>query len=1063
MASNHTYDPDDEGRADDGASGPRSKGDEASRYVLGETLGEGGMGVVRRGLDTRLGREVAIKVLTHAHAAAQARFVAEAKVTAALEHPNVVPVHDIGVDEEGRPFLVMKWVRGRSLSALSDQLHPRDALELFRKVCDAVAFAHSRGVLHRDIKPENVMIGEFGEVTLLDWGLAYSMGRAPEGGSQVAGTPAYMAPEQVAGALDSLDARTDVYGLGAVLYELMVRAPPFAGPTKEVLAQVRQGALQPPRRRRPTVSRELEAIILRAMSPRPEDRYPSVLALRADIDAVLDHRPLVGLRSTWAERLTKWATRHRGAVRAAGAVGAAALLVLLLGVGQYTRAVGEARDDAVAEAERARQAELEALRGLLRAQVGRADALVLQGEHAEAARALADAERALAETSPSNRARVDRRALDLARSAHTLDGPLPVATCRPHGNAAVLALGLGPDHQRALSFGADGRLVAWDLADCEERGALALSLPAFAAAARADAEGDQVIVAVEGGVMLGRLGEGWSALIPSATRPWRVGFNDAGPWVADGVGGAFQVVNGALEPLPEPGVARWTPGPSPAVALAVTTGSDPHAGGVWVDGVEKLRSMGANDVAVTDDRSVALVASSALVEALSVDTQAALWTLRGDPTRLVGVAPGGRLGWRLGFDGALTVFNLRDGVGEHHFVGPAQVNTVATSEDARIIALGGTSGEVHVFLRPIRGGRRVPLTEVTSQGVAVSPDGERVAVTDDDGVVTLADLPTGAALWRWQGATDQAARQVKFSPDGRRLAVAKREEGIILLTAATGQAERVVPMPHKVVAVDWSGPDRLVTVTGDGALWVINPDDGATRRLGVHLKGASWDTTILSPARVVIAGHLDSDGERLVIDLDTGAVVQRLSGGAPAYHHAVSPDGRTLAVGNQRGEVELWDLQRGVLTSTLQADSGPTMAVAFSPDGALLATAGFSERVMLWDPSTGERLRAEAQHIGPALNLCFTPDGAALLSTGADGGIAVLPLTMHTRWAEAVADLRQGVIARARALARLGWWERLHAAQDAAVAAGAEDDLRARARARWMVSRDDAAIGALLR
>ena len=114
------------------------------------------------------------------------------------------------------------------------------------------------------------------------------------------------------------------------------------------------------------------------------------------------------------------------------------------------------------------------------------------------------------------------------------------------------------------------------------------------------------------------------------------------------------------------------------------------------------------------------------------------------------------------------------------------------------------------------------------------------------------------------------------------------------------------------------------------------------------------------------------------------------------------------------------------------------MAVAFSPDGALLATAGFSERVMIWDAVTGERLRAEAQHKGPALNLCFTPDGAALLSTGADGGVAILPLTLHTRWTEAVADLGRGAIPRALALARLGWWEQLHAALDAAVAAGGQ-------------------------
>ena len=966
MSTNRTYNPDDEDSPlGEGPSAGAPRGDDGpARYTLGETLGEGGMGVVRRGLDTRLGREVAIKVLTHQNASAHARFVAEAKVTAALEHPNVVPVHDIGVDEEGRPFLVMKWVRGRSLSALTGHLDPHDALDTFRKVCDAVAFAHARGVLHRDIKPENVMVGEFGEVTLLDWGLAHSLGRAPAGGSQVAGTPAYMAPEQVAGRLDALDIRTDVYGLGALLYELMVHAPPFAGPTVEVLAQVQQGALPPPRRRRPEISREIEAIILRAMSPRPEDRYASVLALRADIDAVLTHRPLVGVRSTWAERLMKWATRHRAAVRAAGAVGAAALALLLVGVWMYTRAVGDARDLAVAEAERARQAELDALRGLLRAHVGRADALVLQEEHAEAARALAEAERALAETGPTSRAQVDRRALDLAWSAHTLEGPLPVAICRPHGDKQVHALSLGPDHQRALSFGADGRLVEWELADCAERGALSVEGSTGLAATRAGVNGAEVIVSVPGGVRLGRLGVGWSPLIPVAGPLWRVGFDAEGPWVANAEGVAH-VVNGALRPLPGPGVERWFPGPAPGAALAVTTGATPHAGGVWIDGVERVQRMGANDVAVTDDLSFALIATSMQVEAHDLNTNTMVWTRDGDPTRAVGVAPGGRLGWRLGFDNALKVFSLREGAVLAHFVGPERVLTVATSEDARIVALGGQNGEVHVFLRPLRAARRLPLTTTVSQGIAVSPDGERVVVTDEDGGVTLADLPTGAVLWRWRDTTDQAARQVAFSPDGRLIALAKRQGGIVVLRVATGQAERVVPMPQKVVAVDWAGPDRLATVTGDGALWTVQPHDGATRRLGVFLSGASWDVTALGDDRVVIAGHLDAKGERLVVDLNTASVLLRMQGDAPAYHHAVSPDGRTLAVGNQHGELELWDLQSGLRTRTLQADGGPTMAVAFSPDGALLATAGFSERVMIWDAVTGERLRAEAQHKGP--------------------------------------------------------------------------------------------------
>ena len=197
------------------------------RYTLGDAIGAGGMGEVFTAHDRTLRRDIAVKVLRRAGPVARERFAAEAQVTAQLDHPNIVPVHDLGTLADGRPFLAMKHVRGASLREWLDR-NPRPDLEarldVLRRVCDAMAFAHAQGVLHRDLKPENVMVGAFGEVLVMDWGLArpitptgstdagplhvdrFEAGalRTRDGG--VAGTPAYMAPEQAAGKLAELDA-----------------------------------------------------------------------------------------------------------------------------------------------------------------------------------------------------------------------------------------------------------------------------------------------------------------------------------------------------------------------------------------------------------------------------------------------------------------------------------------------------------------------------------------------------------------------------------------------------------------------------------------------------------------------------------------------------------------------------------------------------------------------------------------------------------------------------------------------------------------------------------------
>lgn len=267
----------------------------AHRYVRRAALGRGGMGEVELVLDRGIDRKVAIKRLLRTDAADVARFVEEARIVGRMEHPNIVPVHDIGVDAQGRAYFVMKYVEGDTLLAVIDKLARGDAethrrfpferrLDLFQGLLRALQYAHEHGVLHRDLKPSNIMIGEFGEVMLMDWGIACGFGErsgtAP--GPSFAGTLGYMSPEQAHGR-DDLDPRSDIYGAFVVLYELLTLrpwVPPAERTPEQLLSDGREppspidasftGSVQPP------VPTELRHFLRRGLQPDRARRFAGV-------------------------------------------------------------------------------------------------------------------------------------------------------------------------------------------------------------------------------------------------------------------------------------------------------------------------------------------------------------------------------------------------------------------------------------------------------------------------------------------------------------------------------------------------------------------------------------------------------------------------------------------------------------------------------------------------------------------------------------------------------------------------------------------------------------------
>jgi serine/threonine protein kinase/WD40 repeat protein len=316
------------------------------RYAFGEVLATGGLGLVRRGEDRRLGRPVAIKELLRDSPQAARRFALEAAITARLQHPGIVPLYDLGWQGEGKPYYCMQLVDGDSLEAkIASAIGLAERLRLVEHViavADAIAYAHERQIIHRDIKPANVLVGRFGETIVIDWGLAKDLsgtmlaaldGSHADAGADsssdmteagtIMGTPRYMSPEQARG--EAVDMRSDVYSLGALLYHVLAGEPPFAGGSrKDLLHRVLTGQLRPLADIEPAIPTELAAIAERAMDMRPEHRYPSAAALAEDLRSFQAGRLVSAHSYSLGQMLGRWLWRHRVGV------GASVLSVLTL-------------------------------------------------------------------------------------------------------------------------------------------------------------------------------------------------------------------------------------------------------------------------------------------------------------------------------------------------------------------------------------------------------------------------------------------------------------------------------------------------------------------------------------------------------------------------------------------------------------------------------------------------------------------------------------------------------------------------------------------------------------
>jgi eukaryotic-like serine/threonine-protein kinase len=1000
-------------------------------YEIQGEQGRGGIGVVYRARDVRLDRVVALKELQRPDRSAQARFESEMRITARLQHPGVVPVHEAGRWATGEPFYAMKFVEGRPLSEIIEERRTlAERLALLPNlvaVADTVAYAHGQGIIHRDLKPSNIILGAFGETVVVDWGLAKDVSeREPvpvdDGPFRTAaspsltrtgvviGTPAYMAPEQARG--EDVDPRSDVYSMGALLYHVLAGSPPYTSHTAgDALMKILSGPPPPVEIVEPAVPSELATIVSKAMARAPAQRYGTAKELVEDLRRFHTGQLVSAHAYSRRDLFSRWLRKHRVVVSMALV---ALVAVGAIGVISVTRIVRE-RERAQREQSLAEAAQ--------RSSEQRANALILlqargqlDRDPAAAVAWLKQYPIAAADWAGARNLLLDARSRIVAR--HVL-GP----------NEAVLHAAIfSPDGRLAATGGGDRHVKVWDV----ESGALlrqhATTGEIYVLAASAG--GEYLAAAGARGVDVFDWGLRPVAqlLVPGASI-FDLRFSPDSTMVA-AAGGGSQAIHLIDLRSGRSRALRRASGSVGAVvfvdASALISGGTAGELRRWrlQDGSSEalVQGLGEIDEIQLSDDGRSVIAGDADGRVVVVDLQTRRVTRKHDHTgrvEKVAFAPGGRFFASTGQDGTVRLYGA-GGEPLRTFRHDGDVYSLVFTHDGTRLISAGLDRTVRVWT----------VDGVTSWTLRGHASGVSVATpSGDDAWIISAGQDMTARIWRMPPRESRVANEHKddiyqatFSRDGRFVATASRDRTVGIAEPATGRRWLLPGHKDLIFGVDFF-PDsrRCASAAWDGTVRIW--DVLARRQLRELAAGQVriWSVRVSPNGDLVAAG--DADGVVHVWDTVSWSHRTLRTAAGDIWELAFSPDSRRLAAGTNEGRihvwstidwqerqlrghtemvstlrfldgdrllsgsgdgtVRLWSVSRGSATVPIRQRASIT-EVAFARGGDLIASSSEDGSVALW---RGGRTSLLLGHHGKVRGVAFSPDGSLLASAGQDGSV----------------------------------------------------------------------------